>query len=171
MPDPISPAVRAVLDLFAGELVAVKFPDLDAGILRAAAEAATLRAEQLSQAEAALDQARSQLSEAQEALLLKAHRALAYAKVFAEENPALSAQLESLTLPRVPRRASSRALELEPTAGEASAVPAEPRSPEAAPTAPKRRGRPPKGAISTSAPLFGPITETDPTATSAAAAD
>jgi hypothetical protein len=170
MSDPISPAVRAVLDLFAGELAAVKFPDLDAGILRAAAEAATLRAEQLSQAEAALDQARAQLGEAQEALLLKAHRALAYAKVFAEENAALASQLESLTLPRAPRRASSRALELQPT-GESSGAESEPRAVEAAPTAPKRRGRPPKGAISTSAPLFGPITETDPSATSAAASD
>ena len=170
MSEAVSPAVRSVLDLYAAELAPVKFPDLDADILRAAAALATQRAEEMAQAESALEKARTGVVEAQDALLLKAHRALAYAKVFAEEDPALTAKIEAIALPRTPRRQLLRGFE--PLAPVGASPPAEATSaPIAGGAAPRRRGRPPKAAISTSAPLFGPITETDATAAATAAAE
>jgi len=161
MSDAVPLPIRAVLDLYADELAAVKFPDLDATVLRAAADAAIERADDVARAEAALEEARVGLAVAQEGLLLKAQRALAYAKVFAEDDAALTAKLEALTLPRAPRRAAPRGLELQPTAGEAQTAD-QPGLSSATPAQPKRRGRPPKALIATSAPLFGPLSESEP---------
>lgn len=153
MSDPISAPVRAVLELFAGELSLVKFPDLDVSVLRNAAELVSSRAEALSQAESAMERARVELGEAQEALLHRSHRALAYARVFAEEDPVLAAKVEGLTLPRPPRKQPTRALDPMPESTavvEAATAPA----PTAVAAPPKRRGRPPK-ATSSSGALFG----------------
>jgi hypothetical protein len=155
MSDPVNPAIRSVIELFASDLAAVKFPDMDAAVLTSSAESVVQRTDELSRAEAALDKARLDLTDAQEALLLKSHRALNYAKVFAEDDTALAAKLEAIALPRAPRRPAARDAEPLLTATEA---PAE--KPSDAPRPPaKRRGRPPKVLISTNAPLFGPMPE------------
>ena len=69
------------------------------------------------------------MQEKQEALLLRAQRALAYARVYAESDTTLTASLEAIGLPRATRRA---------TVGDAPVLSA------ASDTAPRPRGRPRK---------------------------
>ena len=103
MMDSIPAPIQAVLALFTKELADVKFPDVDVDVLQLAAEEVHSAAGAVSRAEAALATARAALSDRQEALLAKAQRALAYARVFAEEDTGLAPHLESIVLPR-PRR-------------------------------------------------------------------
>jgi len=140
--DPISPAMRALLEMFSTELSEVKFPDVDAEVLDEAAARVKAQAEAVAQAQAALEAARQALGESQEALLQKGQRALAYARIFAEEDAELSAKLEAISLPRPVRKAPR-----------AEGVPAvEAPSAQGEDSAPRRRGRPPKAR--SSAPLF-----------------
>jgi hypothetical protein len=140
--DPISPALQDLLKLFGQELSAVKFPDLDRAVLEEAAERVKEKAEEVARAQAALEAARQSLYESQEALLQKGQRALAYARIFAEDDTELSAKLDGISLPRpvrkAPRMEGATALEAPSVQSEESA--------------PRRRGRPPKAR--TSAPLF-----------------
>ncbi|HEX8823134.1 MAG TPA: hypothetical protein VF794_24610 [Archangium sp.] len=138
--DPISPAMRALLEVFSTELSEVKFPDVDVEVLDEAAARVKAQAEAVAQAQAALEAARQALGESQEALLQKGQRALAYARVFAEEDASLSMKLEAISLPRAARKVARP----EGGAPEVAAQNDE--------TAPKRRGRPPKSRPS--APLF-----------------
>jgi hypothetical protein len=140
--DPISPALQDLLKLFAQELSSVKFPDLDRERLEEAAQRVQEKAEVVARAQAALEAARQSLYESQEALLQKGQRALAYARIFAEEDAELSAKLDDISLPRPLRKAprSEGAVALEAPAMQADD------------SAPRRRGRPPKAR--TSAPLF-----------------
>ena len=87
----------------------------------------TSAAERVAEAQAALQLAESELVEQQEALLHKGQRALAYARVFAEDSPELMEKLQLVSLPRSLRRAK-----------------AEPASPGADVIPVRRRGRPPK---------------------------
>jgi hypothetical protein len=139
--DPISPAMRALLEVFSTELSEVKFPDVDAEVLEEAASRVRAQAEAVAQAQAALEAARQVLAEGQEALVQKGQRALAYARVFAEEDAELSTKLEAISLPRAGRKV------VRADGGVAAEAPAQ--SDE---SAPKRRGRPPKSRPS--APLF-----------------
>jgi ElaB/YqjD/DUF883 family membrane-anchored ribosome-binding protein len=139
--DPISPAMRALLEVFSAELSEVKFPDVDAEVLEEAAVRVREQAEAVARAQAALEAARQALVESQDALQQKGQRALAYARVFAEEDAALSMKLESISLPRGARKT------VRPEGAVAAEAPAQ--SDE---SAPKRRGRPPKSRPS--APLF-----------------
>ncbi len=140
--DPISPALQDLLKLFSQELATVKFPELDRGVLEEAAERVKEKAEAVARAQAALEAARQALYESQEALLQKGQRALAYARIFAEDDAELSAKLDGISLPRpvrkAPRAEGAVALEAPAVQGEESA--------------PRRRGRPAKAR--TSAPLF-----------------
>ncbi|QSQ21105.1 hypothetical protein JY651_38825 [Pyxidicoccus parkwayensis] len=143
--DPISPALRALLELFATELNEVRFPDVDAEVLDDAAAVVREKAELVAKAQAALEAARQALHESQDALLLKGQRALAYARVFSEDNAELSAKLEGISLPRATRK-SPRA---EGTAAEPVAT-----AQGNDENAPKRRGRPPKVRPATGGTLF-----------------
>ncbi|WNG43178.1 hypothetical protein F0U60_02995 [Archangium minus] len=138
--DPISPAMRALLEVFSTELSEVKFPDVDAEVLEEAASRVRAQAEAVAKAQAALEAARQALGESQEALLQKGQRALSYARVFAEEDEALSTKLEAISLPKAARKG----------ARPEGAVAAEAAQNEE--SAPRRRGRPPKSRPS--APLF-----------------
>jgi hypothetical protein len=131
MSNPISAPVREVLNLFENELADVRFPDLEASVLQAAAAQALLEAEAVDRAEQALDQARTALTQAQEALLQKAQRALAYVRVYAEDDAPLLSRIEAIALPRAPRRPQR--------SPESPASDVEPASPPA-----RRRGRPRK---------------------------
>ena len=123
------PAVQALLDLFATSLADVRFADVDGpSLARCAAEVeAAAQAEVV--ARLALDAASAALQEKQEALLQRAQRALAYARVYAESDPALAASLEAIGLPRAARRATPGDALVLSTASE---------------TSPRPRGRPRK---------------------------
>lgn len=136
----ITPAQRELLEVFSTELSEVKFPDMDAGVLKEAVERVKEKAEAVAKAQAALEEAKQALGESQEALQQKGQRALAYARVFAEGDAALSTKLEALHLTRPVRKEAAQ--------GEESA--------------PKRRGRPPKSRPS--APLFSDGAAPEPAA-------
>jgi hypothetical protein len=96
--------VQSVLDLFASELADVRFADVDAPTLaRLAAEVRSV-AEVVASAQAALESARRALDERQELLLGHVQRAVAYARVYAENNEELSQRIEAIALPRATRR-------------------------------------------------------------------
>lgn len=133
--DPISPALRALLELFTTELAEVRFPDMNGEVLDAAAEQVREQAEAVARAQAALEAARQALHESQEALLQKGQRALAYARVFSEENVELSAKLDGIHLPRAARKG------VRADGAAADTVGAPQGNDE---NAPRRRGRPPK---------------------------
>ena len=145
--DPISPALHSLLDLFASDLKQVKFPDMDAAVLQDAAARVRERAEALARAQSAMEAARLALHESQEALLQRGQRALAYVRVFAEENAELSAKLDGISLPRAARKSART------DAGAQAEAPVQVANDE---SAPKRRGRPPKARPAPgAASLFG----------------
>ncbi|MBN9681746.1 MULTISPECIES: hypothetical protein [unclassified Corallococcus] len=130
--DSISPALRALLELFATDLADVKFPDVDTAVLGESAAHVREKAELVARAQAALDMARQALNESQESLLQKGQRALSYAKVFAEDDAELGAKLEAIHLPRPVRKGGQA--QVEPVGA----------APGNDDNAPRRRGRPPK---------------------------
>lgn len=135
LPPAISPPVQAVLELFETEFAELKFPDIDLDVLKEAAHGVQERSEAVAQAEAALQKARDLLSESQESLLHKCQRALAYARVYAEDNTELVRRLEAMNLPR-----SSR--------GGRGALPLQSSPSEARPLARRvRRTNPPSGPL------------------------
>jgi ElaB/YqjD/DUF883 family membrane-anchored ribosome-binding protein len=96
--------IQTVLDLFTTSLADVRFADVDGEtLLRFAAEVETA-AEAVAAAQATLDAAREALQEKQDTLLQQTQRALAYARVYAEGDDALIAQLDAVSLPRAARR-------------------------------------------------------------------
>lgn len=97
--DPIIPSVRYVLALFGSALQTVKFPDVDGDALGLQALQVEEHAATVKQLEEALHEARKRLEESQETLLQKAWRAVAYARVYADGDPQLSARLEAITFP------------------------------------------------------------------------
>ena len=96
--------VQAVLDVFATALVDVRFADMDAAALARLAAEVNLATEAVQAAQVALEDAALALKERQNALLLHAQRALSYARVYAENDAALSERLDAISLPRAPRR-------------------------------------------------------------------
>ena len=105
----IPPPVQSVLDLFATDLADVRFGDLDAPALARIAGDVQAASEVVVAAQLALDVARGALHERQETLLQQAQRALAYARVYAEADLAMTARLDAITLPRASRRPRSEA--------------------------------------------------------------
>lgn len=103
----ISPPVQTVLDLFTTDLADVRFGELDAPALARLASDVQAASEVVVAAQVALDVARGALHERQETLLQQAQRALAYARVYAEADLALTARLDAITLPRGSRRPRS----------------------------------------------------------------
>ncbi len=97
---PVPTSIQAVLALFDNELAELKFPDLDRSVLQQAAHSVGTHAEELARAEAAVQAARELVAESQELLLQKCQRALAYARVYAEDNLELLQKLELISLPR-----------------------------------------------------------------------
>ena len=98
VPDPVPAAARAILDLFANELRGVGFPGVDAGLLGQLAEEVRARARDVEKAETALDAARAALDERIAALDTLSERGLAYARIYAADEPALAARLADLNL-------------------------------------------------------------------------
>jgi hypothetical protein len=128
--DTIPIPIQSLLDLFTTALADVRFGDVDGQTLARVVADVEAAVAVVSSAEATLASAREALQERQEALLQQAQRALAYARVYAESDEALTERLSTITLPRGTRkaRASGDALVLSP-------------DPE---PAPRPRGRPRK---------------------------
>ena len=130
----LSPPVQAVLELFQGPLADVRFADVDAtGLATVAAEVESAAAA-VARQEAQLSELRQSLSERQDALLVLAQRALAYARVYAEHDEALTEQLARISLPRAAKARKASAAKpdgveavspVEPAAAEGSASAAE----------------------------------------------
>jgi hypothetical protein len=138
----IPPPVRSLLDLFATALSEVRFADLDAQTLARAAADVESAAADVATAQAMLDRARNGLREQHELLIQCAQRALAYARVYAENDASLAERIESIALPK-PVRAARRTR---------SADDAPLTSDTEAPHRP--RGRPRKTVVEASTPLL-----------------
>ncbi len=132
--------IQALLDLFTTDLADVRFADVDGQTLASSAAEVEVAAKSVASAQAALDVAREVLQSRQDALLQRAQRALAYARVYAEADEALTRKLDAVSLPRAPRR---------PRAEDALVLSA---NPQPAPAS-RPRGRPRKAAV---APLPAP---------------
>jgi hypothetical protein len=147
--DTIDPAFEALFELFDGPLKGISFPEVDRTILAELAGSVRESADRVASAEAALESARVALEERQLALLARCQRALAYARVYADENEVLQREVERIALPRgiatkplpLPRERREHAL----TAGEP----------------PRTRGRPRKHAEAANH-LFPSATEVFP---------
>ena len=116
----LSPPIQAVLELFVhGPLADQRFADVDAAVLSELASTVEAAAAALAEQEAQLSELRQTLADRQDALLLLAQRALAYARVYAEHDDALTEQLSRISLPRAgkPRKVSAK-----PASSEASAA-------------------------------------------------
>lgn len=105
----IAPPIQAVLDLFDRDLAEVRFGDIDAQRLSALASDVQEAAQALETHEAGTAKLRAALAERQEALLQQAQRALAFARIHAEDDPALSAKVAEISLPRAAKRAKAEA--------------------------------------------------------------
>jgi hypothetical protein len=122
MPSPESelfpPSLQKLLDLFVtGPLAKVHFPDVDGAALAELAEAVKQQGASVSEAEQRVVDARAALADGLETLRIQAQRALSYARIYADGQPAVRPLLDGIDLSRSPQPAAS---------------------------APKRRGRPPK---------------------------
>jgi hypothetical protein len=104
-----SSPLQAVVDLFSGPLQGVRFADIDGeGLGNLASEVEALGSE-VEAHEAQLTSLREVLVQKQELLLALAQQALAYARIYAESDEALSAELNDIALPRAtkPRKSAS----------------------------------------------------------------
>jgi hypothetical protein len=96
--DPVSPALLDLLAVFEGPLAEVQFPGVDQGVLRGLVDQVRGHAHELDQLRAQLDALHNQLTEARLRLLRTAEQGLAYARVFAAEDPELDARLADIHL-------------------------------------------------------------------------
>lgn len=135
VPSPIPAPIQTLVALFEETLTAVNFPDVNTTVLQEASQAVVDAHTQVTRLEAELAAARAALSERQDALLGKAQRALAYARIFAEEQPGGSlTRLDAVSLPRPGRRTPKVEATVEPVAAGEQLATSE---------APRKRGRPP----------------------------
>jgi hypothetical protein len=105
----ILPPIQSVLELFKGPLSSVRFADVDAAGLANLAAEVEAAASELQQHEEKLVELRQSVAQRQEALLVLAQRALAYARVYAETDEPLLQELNRISLPRAakPRKAGA----------------------------------------------------------------
>jgi hypothetical protein len=119
----VSPSIQAVIDLFEGPLSGVRFGDVDGAALRRLAEEAEAARGVLEAHQATLNALRHAMTERQEQLVAQAQRALAYARIYAENDESLTAQLATIHLPRAPKRPKAEATAETNGAATAPAVP------------------------------------------------
>jgi hypothetical protein len=133
--EPLPGGIQQVLALFEGELAGVEFPEVGAQALASAVEERQARANELAAARAAAAAAESAMAESTQGLQRLAERAVAYAKVYAADNPELAAQLADIKLD-TGRRAAKRGRKPKLSTPEAA------ESSEAAePSAARRKGK------------------------------
>jgi hypothetical protein len=107
----LPPPVQSVLELFQGPLASVRFADIDAAGLAKLAAEVEAASEEVREQENQLGELRQALAQRQEALLALAQQALAYARVYAENDEALLDAVNRISLPRAakPRKAPAPA--------------------------------------------------------------
>ena len=98
--NPIPTAVKELLALFDGPLANLSFPDVNGEALREQAASVDAAVREVEAAAAAWAEAKRQVDARLEVLLQKAQRALAYARIYAEDKPELDATLAALVVPR-----------------------------------------------------------------------
>ena len=138
--NPIPTAVKELVALFDGPLSEVRFPEVDGAALKeqaASVEAAVRDVEAAAQVWA---EAKRAVDARLEVLLQKAQRALAYARVYAEDKPELDATLAALVVPKWGDPRGTKA----PAGGEVAAA--------------RKRGRPKKNAGASEPPKSEPLT-------------
>jgi hypothetical protein len=96
---PASP-VHTLVALYSDQLQAVRFGDIDAESLGNLATEVDRLSTDVEAKEAELASLREALAQKEETLLTLAQQALAYAKIYAENDEPLSAQLNEIALPR-----------------------------------------------------------------------
>jgi hypothetical protein len=128
----LPPAVQSVLELFQGPLASVRFADVDAAGLASLAGEVEAAAAEVEAHEVALVELRQNLAQRQEALLALAQQALAYARVYAENND--EQLLDVIGAIALPRATSPRAIKprKQNKAGSREAAAAEPAAASAA---------------------------------------
>jgi hypothetical protein len=136
--DPVPADVHAVIDLLAGPLAKVSFPEIDAASLRRQADELRAESKAVARARDALEAAQASFAARRAALSETSARAVAYAKIYSEAHPDRTALAEAISALSGPR--SGAAPELT--------------------AAGKRRGRPPRR----SAELFDPAAAGEPAA-------
>lgn len=126
--------VQSVLELFQGPLASVRFAGIDAAGLAGLAAEVEAAASQVREHESQLAELRQVLALRQEALLVLAQQALAYARVYAENDEALLEAVNGISLPRAakPRKApSSKGSATRADGGERSTEPSGEQAPDA----------------------------------------
>lgn len=105
----LPPPVQSVLELFQGPLSSLRFADIDGAGLTELAAAVEAAASEVREQETKLGELRQTLAQRQDALLALAQQALAYARVYAENDEALLDAVNRISLPRAtkPRKASA----------------------------------------------------------------
>ena len=94
MPEPIA----TLLDVYGAHAEALRFPEIDHETLHAQAERLREAAAEVDRCERALAAARQGLHEHQQALIARAERGLAYARIFAQDDPELLERLAAVEL-------------------------------------------------------------------------
>ena len=124
MPDGLPPLVREVLAVFDDDLRDVRFGELDAARLAEVAVRVGSAQVAVDDAQDRLDAARRLYEEELAALTALSTRALAYAQIYAESDPALAERLAPLATPESPPR-KRRRRKKDSAASEASELPFE----------------------------------------------
>lgn len=114
MLDPLPANVSDFLALYAQHFPEVRFPELDLVVLKASAQVVSEAAARVADAESALETARAQLLESQTEMAHKAYRALAFLKLYAQDDEENAALLETVVLARPTKSASRNRHEEEP---------------------------------------------------------
>lgn len=110
IPEEVSEPVRAVVELFRGDLDEVCFPDVDRARIDARVAEVGDRVQDVATARRALEGAQQALDEELGKLTQIAERGLAYARIYAGGDEDLGERLNSISLsPRSERRRKKRA--------------------------------------------------------------
>ncbi|AKV02875.1 hypothetical protein AKJ09_09538 [Labilithrix luteola] len=114
MTEPTPAFAFQLLEIFEGPLRDIRFPDASGEILASSIAEVQATHAALLTAEAALEAAKARLIEVQQVLTARSERALAYARIYAADQPELEAMLEPIQIrgaakrgPGRPARASS----------------------------------------------------------------
>ncbi len=95
-----SSPVQAVVAIYTGPLQGVRFADIDSDSLAHLATEVESITSDVEKLEAQLASLRSALAQKEESLLVLTQQALAYARIYAENDETLTAELNAIALPR-----------------------------------------------------------------------